>query len=424
MLRTWSLRLGGLAAACVSVAALAGGGSAATDVRSEDRPELSAITATFFESLRTTWYDVKLTNPAGPTTWRWDFTPDPLDSTCNQFTASVGGPTSGHAEFAHGAENGCHHTTPDHNVDIEVVVTTGPYTCNARIHGTTTSQGPTPELCFKQPSVVPPPKASTPPQIAKSNKAKWKASALAEFSFGIAAGTNALAWGLIPVPDPVTKGIAVASLGAAVVNLSFGLYFTYKANDPPDPNYKEAVAAVVPRPALLRAGRGVSAAEAAAVNALLTNAAGISANDRAFLTSFERAQGAFGAADGTWDHSQSQAAAGFARAEAALLDKQPALEAALRRALRAAEAKTHARPAVAQVKKARSKGLTSAAVALFRTFGFADEDIASVNARIAHAAPSAAAGPASAKVGGSASANAARSAASLLREMAAELDAR
>jgi hypothetical protein len=102
-------------------------------------------------------------------------------------------------------------------------------------------------------------------------------------------------------PRAVTKGIAVVSLGAAMFNMTLGFYATYKASDPPDPNYKTLAKLVTPQPKLFRATGGVTAREAAAANALLRNTAKIVGNDRAFLTSFEPAQGAYAANDGTWD---------------------------------------------------------------------------------------------------------------------------
>ena len=124
-------------------------------------------------------------------------------------------------------------------------------------------------------------------------------------------------------------------LVVAVGELATSVYYARKAKDPPDPNYKRLAEPNYPKPALLRASAGITKAEAAAANALLTNTARMAGLDRAFLTSLERAQGAYAARDASWDGKQSARAATFARAEAKILDARPALETALRRAIEA-----------------------------------------------------------------------------------------
>jgi hypothetical protein len=170
----------------------------------------------------------------------------------------------------------------------------------------------------------------------------------------------------------------------------------------------------------------VTRAEALAANALLTNTAKLSAYGRAFLTSLERALGAHAASDRDWDRKQSRAAAGFARAEATLLDARPALEAALRRAVDEAVPGARlslpvARKATAQVSK---QALPAPLVSLLSAFGFAKAEIASIRAQMARVAPSAVAGAVSAKLAPPALAQLERRTARSLRAIAARLEKR
>jgi hypothetical protein len=65
---------------------VAGAETTATASRNQARPSRTAITATFNEDLRRTYYDVDLSDPAGAVTiWKWDFAAPPDDPTCNAF---------------------------------------------------------------------------------------------------------------------------------------------------------------------------------------------------------------------------------------------------------------------------------------------------------------------------------------------------
>jgi len=410
------------------VAVLVGGATTPATASSVDDPVLHAISATFDESTKTTRYEVRLDNAIAfpETDWTWHFTADPTDPDCNQFNVTARQLSVSRATFAHGEENGCHHTSPDHNVDIEVVAKVGGiYTCNARIHGTTTHAGPEPELCFKNPTPPPspPPLAPSPPTIGNSDKVLWEGVATANFASGSAMALAAVSFLIIPVPDPFTKGAAGVSLVGAVIALGVGLYALHKANDPPYPGYKKLARPAFPRPAPVRAGGGVTRAEASAANALLGNGARIVGYDRAFLTSLERAQGAYRAKDSTWDRKQSNAAAGFARAEAKLLDARPALERSLQRAVTATLQSRRLSVADARAGLARfsKAGLPTSATTLLRSFKVTTAEIASIRARIAKVAPSTAAGPIAPKLAPHTLAKADRTSARLLRRLATHL---
>lgn len=414
-----------LAVGAVALAVLSGSGGAA-GAPSAERPSLAPIQATFYESLRSTWYRVELKDGAASPApvWTWSLTPDPADPTCNKLTVTVRGVDSSTAIFPHGDVTGCLHQGPEHNIEVEVAVQTGDYTCNARIKGTLTRPGPEPEPCFRKPS-TPPPKASAPPEVPKNDKPKWGQAALVNFSGGGAQAGMTIVLLLAPDPTLVTKGAAIATLVGAVTNLGMGLYATWKYLDPPDPNYKRLAKVTIAKVKPIRSGNGVTPAIASATTALLENAANIGGVDDALLASFERAQGAYAAKDGTWDTRQSRAAAGFARAEAKLLDARPALESALMRAVAASGSPIiTAADAAAGAAKLQRAGLPADAVAMLRSLSFTRKEISAMEAGIPKIAAAKVAGRVTAHLAPPSVAAADRLAARLLRSLATSLDKR
>ncbi len=419
--------------ACLAGALLAGVQTSATASRLEDRPELSPIHATFDEELRLTTYEVRLTNPDPSTTvWRWDFTPPPDDTSCNNFSVATEAHDVSTAGYLHGDQNGCHHSGTDHNVDIEVTAVTGPYTCNATIHGTTPHDGPTPEPCFltngtpPPPPPPPPPPSAPPPKLTPDEKSNLRFAAAASAGFGVVTGIGAIVLTFIPSPDPLTKGGAGFCYLAAAGEFGIAAAALHKAKDPPDPNYKQLARLGFPRWPVAKPGPGLTKQEVAAENALATNTTRVVGYDTAFLTSLERAQGANAAGDGDWDRVQSHAAAGFARAEAKLLDARPPLEAALRQAFESAV--TRVQVSVADARKAAGRvfqsGLPPSFVSLLRAFGLSTQEIASVRTQMAGVAPSKVAGDLAAKLAVPAQAAAERKSAGIVRQIAARLEKR
>ncbi len=237
----------------------------------------------------------------------------------------------------------------------------------------------------KPPPPPPPPLNAAPPTIPKKQKQEWRDQALL---LDAAAGTSAsAALLLLVVPEPASKGGAAIMLVVAVGELAASSYYAYKAKDPPDPNFKRLAKPVYPQPALLRASGGITKAEAAAANAWLANTARLAGLDRAFITSFERAQGAYRARNAVWDRRQSTLAAKFARAEAKVLDARPAIEAALRRALGAADLSRRVVSAKgSSIRPAR--GLPAATISLLRSFGVRRAEIAAFQKKLAKTSPS------------------------------------
>jgi hypothetical protein len=415
--------------ALVAALALVGGGGTATAAPEESEPTLTSIHASFDDDLKTTFYDVVLRNTdASVTIWRWDFTPDPNDETCNQFSVLEETNTFSKVAFAHGDDAGCHHAGRDHNVDIEVVVDTERYTCNARIHGTDTPSGPEPEPCSEKPARPVNTKAppAAPPKMSKTDKDLLEGAAYFNlFSAGVS-GIGAVALTLVPSPDPFTKGAAVALAGMAATSGSLGIAALAKAGDPPDRRYKTLAKLAFPRPGALGTPGGATAAEAAAVNDVLRNTAAIVGYDHAFLTSFERAQGAHAAKSGKWDRIQAHTAARFARAEADLLTGRPALEQAVRRSVEAAGPRREltvedARKALAEI---GAHGLPVPVVALAKSLGVRRAELDVVRGRILRVAPQKAAGPVSASIAPPGLAAAHLKVARVLRRLAARLDKR
>jgi hypothetical protein len=101
------------------------------------------------------------------------------------------------------------------------------------------------------------------------------------------------------------------------------------AQDPPASDYT-VLAAPARLPGLhVKPGAKLPRGIAAAADRVFKNAAQTASVARAFLLSFERGEGAYNAGNGHWEKLQAQAAAGFARAEAMLIDAAPGLNAAL-----------------------------------------------------------------------------------------------
>jgi hypothetical protein len=192
-------------------------------------------------------------------------------------------------------------------------------------------------------------------------------------------------------------------------------YYVYKAKDPPDPKYKVLAKPIVRKPRLLKPGNGVSPALAKAANAYLMNTAQMVGQDRAFIDSLERAQGAHAARNAVWDKRQSDLAAKYARAEAKLLAARPALAAAVRRSAAPILPRALAAADVTGV----SRALSPALVSLLRSLG--SKNVGALRTRVAKLSSSAVAGPVAPKIAPSAVAAAERGGAKLLRATAARL---
>lgn len=415
------------------LAALLGGSAPATASKSQDtRPSISPISATFDEATRATTYRATLTwdrAALGEPEWRWDFTRDPADPDCGGFIWDRGAPPNvptHTAIFRHGDESGCKHTGVDHNVDIEVAIAVGGYTCNAKIHGTTTHVGPEPELCFRATppptTTAAPPTPSAPPSVPFLSKRDLRDLAIGASALSATAAATAFGAAVVPSPDPFTKGAAVVCAIASVGLLLQAVLLERLASDPPDPNYRRRVKPVFPRVAHVRAGGGVTAVEAAAANALLDNSAWVAGYNAALLTALERAQGAYAAKNRTWDHTQSRDAAAFARAEAALLDARPALERRLRQTADAAGSRS---VSAADVKRALNRigrtGLPAREASLLRSLGVPTAALRAFAAQLAKVAPASAAGPVAARIATPAAAKVHTRAARSLRQIAASL---
>jgi hypothetical protein len=310
----------------------------------------------------------------------------------------------------------------DHAGRIGVTVTTRGWTCNAAITGSSTHEGSEPEPCFKAAQPPAPPTSSAPPAIVSPEKAEWKDTAAVVFGGSAAFSGLAIACALVPSPDPVSKGLAVVMLLISVGHMAYGQYALSKASDPPDKNYKQLAKLGVPKLPAIRPGNGVTLAEAEAANAILANVARVSANDAAFITSFERAQGAYAARDGPWDRRQSRAAAKYARAEAKLLDAQPALDVALKRAVAQANVPpltaADAKRATASVVR---NGLPASFASPAARLGITKAEIRAHEKRVAALPGRAIAGLVAAKLATPATARAHRTAAKLLRALAGRL---
>jgi hypothetical protein len=249
--------------------------------------------------------------------------------------------------------------------------------------------------------------------MTAKEKQEYKEAAIIAGASGATFGGATIA--LVEFPPAA----AISLMGAGVCFL-LEAYNGRKALDPPDPSYKGLATPRFPKPTLLKAAGGITAGEAAAANALLTNTARMVGLDRAFLTSLERAQGAYAARDLVWLRKQSAQASKLARAEAKTLDARPGLEQAVGKAMAAAR---HTQSVTAaQVRAAQKAGLPRALVALLRSFGVNASELATFRRQLASVSPATVAGPVSSKWGTPALARAERTTAKLLRTLAGRLD--
>ena len=149
-------------------------------------------------------------------------------------------------------------------------------------------------------------------------------------------------FGTIAFIATVLGAIAGLEVVFGVVGTAFSvltmLSILIRGLDPPDPNF--TVVAQPVTPSLSR--QPVTAAQAGgqrqadAVNALLTNAEQAIGVGRAFITSVERAWGAFNAGDTAWETRQTQAARQYAAQLSGLFNAEPQLLSEIRDALQAA----------------------------------------------------------------------------------------
>ena len=148
---------------------------------------------------------------------------------------------------------------------------------------------------------------------------------------------NGLFGKLIPVAAK-KLGAVISIVGdlSCTGYLAMGAGAEFAAQDPPAQEFETVAQPKLP------AGVHISSRErryrrvAAAVNALDANTAQASAESSAFLTAYERFQGAVAANSTAAIKGQASAAAGFAQAEAALLAARPKLRSTLASALRRA----------------------------------------------------------------------------------------
>jgi hypothetical protein len=411
--------------AALALLAIAAPGGGATPV--QDRPALSPISAEFNGTIaQSTTYRVAISRPPSAVEWTWELEPPTDDPNCNRLLVISEEDARSAAEWLHGDGDGCRHLGTEHAGRITVFAKTGDYECSATITGSSTHTGPEPQPCFRKPTATPPPpKATTPPVILKPEAKEWKDTAAVMFAGTSAFSGLAIACALVPSPDPVTKGCAGVMFVIAAAHFAYGQYALWKSKDPPDKNFKVLAKLVMPKLPKARAGNGVTPAMAAAANAILTNVERVSANDAAFITSLERAQGAYAAKDGTWDRKQSRAAAGFARAEAMLLSAQPKLDATMKRAV----AKAGAPPlTVADARRAtssvRKNGLPPSFTSLAHRLALPHSEVAAQEKRVAALPVGAIAGQVALKLGTPSVARAHRTASKLLRALAKRLDKR
>jgi hypothetical protein len=135
-----------------------------------------------------------------------------------------------------------------------------------------------------------------------------------------------------------TAGACAIPLGLMAAILAGGSgYAAYVAAvDPSDPNFMVIALPVIPSFTALTAQNGVTQAEAASFNALMSNLAQQAAYFRVLITSTNRAQGAADAGNALWETSQIQAALNDAATLGSLFGAQPALLSAFQNALSSA----------------------------------------------------------------------------------------
>jgi hypothetical protein len=139
-------------------------------------------------------------------------------------------------------------------------------------------------------------------------------------------GAAALTGGLAAIAFAgLAAGVGLGGVGAKICG-----------DDPPDPKYKQLFKPHIPRLAPVRAGDGITAASATALNRVIENRVRAGAYTIAWIRSIEKAQGADKGGDKTWARRHRTAAAGYARAAATAFEHDRALSTTAQKALQAA----------------------------------------------------------------------------------------
>ena len=322
-------------------------------------PSITAIEATFDDPLRTTFYDVSLLTPAGPTTnWQWFFEPPEDDKSCNRFEVVSETQTISRAAWHHADTDGCHHAGTEHNGTISVLADNGGWGCMAEITGTRTHLGPSTPPCRKLREPV---KPSTPsdgkPQSTKDlyskidNKLEAKGAretgagtviaGLGAALVGVGFGTSATVVG-VPIGAPTAiVGAGLLIIGSVVIYVgaertATGKEYANMAVDPPDPHY-----AVVAKPSAISLGHlklkanGPAALDKAVAlaNTYIADGARLIALMRVIRTTADRAAGAAKAKATAALVKQRSAFVAYARQAANLIERQQQTRHALAAAL-------------------------------------------------------------------------------------------
>lgn len=374
------------ALACLAFAAAATAGSSSPTSATKAAPTLPAIHAVFDPAAYATYYSVNdVTIPSGTTktagpvyTWHQDVPPD--DPSCNNFhTLSDGRAVWYHADVKIRPPDGCHHLTIEHNGIVTMTVTLTlksdprPWTCVATYFGTLSGDGE-PGLCtITAPAIHPVKRPKTPWKVKWRNAGEFSE----EYGNGVAAGGTAI--GISPLLKPAAAAWGLAGVGFKVV----GKWMIHKAQDPADPHFATLASPPAQRPVRIEASPAISIYLAYAANAWSDNVAVTASLSSAFVTSINRAQGAFDAHNAAAEQNQEEAAARLALQIAALDDARPALRAQFRATLLAAN--IHASVTAAQLRSSVKKGLPASFVAALRSIGVSASDIADLRKGVAHA---------------------------------------
>jgi hypothetical protein len=142
---------------------------------------------------------------------------------------------------------------------------------------------------------------------------------------------------LIPVAAK-KLGAVISIVGdlSSTCYLAMGAGAEFAAQDPPAQEFESVAQPKLPPGVHITSRERRYRPVAAAVNALVANTTQFSAQSSAFLTAYERFQGAVAANASAAVKAQASAAAGFAQAEAQLLRERPQLRSTLARVLRRA----------------------------------------------------------------------------------------
>jgi hypothetical protein len=197
---------------------------------------------------------------------------------------------------------------------------------------------------------------------------------------GLAAGAIAA---LLPGPGAFPAGVCA---GVGVSSFVGRELFEWIAEDPPDHNFRKIASPRKPRPPSFRAGHGLTAAQAGALSAYARTQAELSSYLAAFESSYEHAAGVdWNAADATsWWTRQETAAASYAKAAAARLQKLSGLRRTLITAL---GAKANMKLTAATYTRARDRirrtGLPTSLTSALSKLGWSTSQIRALRSELA-----------------------------------------